>query len=292
MVNVNFYRFYLLLSIVNKPVVIFYFTYKSKYMKFLLKINIYLFLVKISHTLSSKNFAFQDYLCISIFKLLIYSEIYKLYIRSFTKSYIALLFLERVISNKQYEELKNLFPIKYIKSNFFKIFYDFSNFYSNPILDSKDILWNGFVNELFIKNLQPCYTIKYKFVMTGSLILFDTFWLLDGQYEKIQKRKNHEKNTVSFLHIRRSFCLRLNYLYHWCSKTNSYSPRRRRILREEKLRSTSDYLKVISKKKNFPFNYSPIKHGSYLITDSMYKTLNFYSNSVNLSTQRAENCQI
>lgn len=181
-------------------------------------------------------------------------------------------------------------PLEFIKKNFVKTYYDFSNFYSTPILHQKDLIWNNFIRFIFIKNsLNYNKTKPDKFVI-GFTVLTDTIWILEGQYEKIKKRQTHEKNIFFFSRIYLSFFSNIRYSSKWFFIPNFIFGKREtsKILRKEKIKNIFNYLRILTQKKNFPFICKISNHYIALLIINISLIIKSYVDYACISIQKRE----
>ena len=144
-------------------------------------------------------------------------------------------------------------PIDFIKKNFLPNLNNFSNFYFYPILHPKDVLWNDMICELFVKKVIETKKIETTHTLMGLMILIDLFWLLDNQYEKIQKRKYREKNFNRHLTIFGYFFSKTQYSKLWLSDFINFGKKKKKGTSRKKTKKYFTFLGCLSKRKKFPF---------------------------------------
>jgi hypothetical protein len=209
--------------------------------------------------------------------------------KNFSPNIKSVKMLEYILPPKRrcYNNYRN--PLEFIKKNFFKIFCDFSNFYSTPILHRKDLMWNNSIRLIFIKNSLNYFKTRPARFVIGFTVLTDTMWLLEDQYEKIKKRKKHEKKIFFFLQLSISFLSSIQYSNRWFfANLIFYKRETLRILRKEKIKNLSNYLKILTQKKNFPSIWKISNHYMALLFINVSLVIQSYADCIHYSIQRRD----
>ena len=135
-----------------------------------------------------------------------------------------------------------------------------------------------------------CFNIQKNHIIAELMILSETFWLLNGHYEKIQKRKNHERTKTYFLKSSESFFSEINRHDYLIALSNIglMKKKKEKFLREERLRATLYYLNILTNKKNLQFDFSFLRFDILTLIIKVSLSLKAYAEYIKSSVQRRE----
>ena len=181
-----------------------------------------------------------------------------------------------------------LSPIKFIQKNFPQILVNSYDFYCHTILHEKDFLWNNLVSEFFCKGIFEFPIVINSHILILLKILSDTFWLLNEQYGKIQKRGKHGCRYTYCLEFFKIFFFKIKNL---CELTSNYKnlfrkQKKIKILRKDKLKNSSIYLRMVAKKESLFFKHFLMRKKFFIFLIELSKLLESYAFNIESSLKR------